>query len=121
MPTREVNILELAQGAIQEQTENEMGKILTNILDPNTNPTATRKLTITVTFKPDENRSVTQLSASAKATTAPIKAITTSLMVGQDRDGKPQAAEILKNDPNQMEAFTEDQVTNVVKFKTATA
>ncbi|WP_088187573.1 hypothetical protein [Desulfosporosinus sp. FKA] len=114
--TKEVNILELAQGAIQEQVMNETGVVLANILDPNTDATTARKLTVTLTFKPDENRNVVKLSASAKATTAPIKSITTSIMVDQDRNGNPCASEILKNDPNQMAVFSEDQVTNVIKL-----
>ena len=114
---KEVNILELAQGAIQEQTNNELGRVLANILDPNTDAMATRKLTITLTFKSNENRSIVSLSAQAKATTAPVRAISTSIMVDQDRDGNPHASEILKNDPNQMVAFEEGEVTNVLKLR----
>jgi len=117
--TKEVNILELAQGAIQEQINNETGIILTNILDPNTDPMAARKLTVTLTFKPDENRNVVKCSVQAKATIVPVKAISVSLMVEPDGKGNPHASEILKNDPNQMAAFEEGQVTNVVKMKSA--
>lgn len=117
--TKEVNILELAQGAIQEQINNETGIILANILDPNTDATAARKLTVTLIFKPDENRNVVKCSAQAKAGIVPVKAITTSLMVEPDRNGNPHASELLKNDPNQMAAFEEEQVTNVIKLKSA--
>ncbi|SPF51671.1 conserved hypothetical protein [Candidatus Desulfosporosinus infrequens] len=58
-----------------------------------------------------------KLSAQAKATMALVKAISISIMVDQDRDGNPHASEILKNDPNQMSAFDEEPVTNVLKLK----
>lgn len=115
--TKEVNILELAQGAIQEQINNETGVIFANILDPNTDPLASRKLTVTLTFKPDENRNVVKCSVQAKATIAPIKAIATNIMVELDRNGNPHAAEILKNDPNQMSVFEEEP--KVVKLANA--
>jgi len=117
--TKEVNILELAKGAIQEQINNETDKILANILDPNTDAQAARKLTITLTFKPGEDRSVVNISAQAKVTTASVKAISTNIMVEADREGRPHAAELIKNDPNQIKVFEEGQVTNVLKLRTA--
>lgn len=76
----EVNILELAKGAIQEQINCEMGKVMANIVDPNTDAKTARKLTITLTMKPDENREIINFSAQIKAVLAPIKP--TSAMAG---------------------------------------
>lgn len=50
------SILQMARGAIQERADYEITKILENILDPNTSATAARKLTITLTLKPDDTR-----------------------------------------------------------------
>ena len=50
------SILQMARGAIQERADYEITKILDNILDPNTSATAARKLTITLTLKPDDTR-----------------------------------------------------------------
>ena len=114
---KEVNILELAKGAIQEQINGEVDRVMANILDPNTDAKATRKLSITLTFKPNENREVVSCSAQAKSTIAPIKAITTSIFVEADKSGKPRASELTKNDPNQLDMFEENQVTNVLKLR----
>ena len=50
------SILQMARGAIQERADYEMSSLLNNILDPNTSATAARKLTITLTLKPDDTR-----------------------------------------------------------------
>lgn len=50
------SILQMAQGAIMERVDYEMSRVLDNILDPNTSATAKRKLTVTLTFTPDDER-----------------------------------------------------------------
>ena len=50
------SILRMARGAIEETTDYEMARIMDNILDPNTNPTKKRTLTLTVEFVPDSQR-----------------------------------------------------------------
>lgn len=116
--TRVVNVLELASGAIQEQINIELTKVMSNIIDPNTDAKSARKLTITLTLKPDENRNIVSVSAQAKSNLAPIKPISTSLMVDADKNGKPVATELTKNDPNQIHMFEADQVTNVIQLNT---
>lgn len=115
--TKNVNILELAKGAIAEQIDIEVAKAMANIVDPNTDAKTARKLTITLTLKPDENRETISISAQAKAALAPIKPISTTLVVGTNKDGQPIAAELTKQDPNQIEIFTESEPTNVVKMR----
>ncbi|WP_018306298.1 hypothetical protein [Desulfitobacterium hafniense] len=115
--TKNVNILELAKGAIAEQIDIEVAKAMANIVDPNTDAKTARKLTVTITLKPDENRETISISAQAKAALAPIKPISTTLMVGIDRDGKPVAVEPTKQDHNQMQIFGESEPTNVVKMR----
>lgn len=105
----EVNVLELARGAIQEQINGEMEKVMSNILDPNTDPKAARKLTITLTMKPNENnREIVNFSAQAKSTLVPIKPITTSIFVEADHNGRPKAAELTRSDPNQTAIFEDE-------------
>lgn len=116
--TKEVSILDLAKGAIQEQINHEAGKIMANIIDPNTDAKAVRKLTVTVTLKPDENREIVNYSAQAKSSLAPIKPISTSLIVDTGKDGKPVAAELTRNDPNQIHMFEEEEpVNNVIALR----
>lgn len=49
-------IVEMARGAILERINYEMARVMDNILDANTKPTAKRKLTVTLTFTPDDER-----------------------------------------------------------------
>jgi len=44
-------LINFANGALAEQLENELDRVLENIYDPNTSPTAARKITLTVTLK----------------------------------------------------------------------
>lgn len=112
--TKEVSVFELAKGAIMEQIETETGKIMQNIIDPNTEAKVARKLTVTVTFKPDENREMASVSAQAKSTLAPVKPISTSIFVDTDKDGNPVAAEWTRNDPNQLHMFEDQEPENKV-------
>lgn len=109
MKTIETSVLEMAKGAILEQTDNEMTKIMSNILDPNTDPKKARKLTITLTFKPDESREFVSLEAQAKSTIAPIMPIATRMILEADKDGNPKAMELTRNDPNQLHMFEDGE------------
>ena len=115
---KELNLLDMAQGAIMEQTVNEVTKIMANILDPNTKSTAKRKLTISVTFSPNDKRDKVNIEAQAKSTIAPVKAIETSFFLAEDNEGRPHAREITNYDPNQETIFVpeEEKVTNVLKL-----
>ena len=117
MQTKEVSILDLARGAILEQVDNESTKILNNILDPNTDATKARKLTVTVTFKSDDKREIISCEAQAKSTLSPVMPIATRIYVEQDADGNPRAMELIKNDPNQMSLLDDTEVTNVLKIR----
>jgi hypothetical protein len=50
------SVLEMAMGAIAEITDYEVERVVANIMDPNTAATAKRKITITLTFAPDDYR-----------------------------------------------------------------
>jgi hypothetical protein len=50
-------------------------------MDPNTNATAKRKITITLTFAPDDYRQQIGMDAQAKTTLAPIQPVRTSLCI----------------------------------------
>ena len=53
---QEKSILEMGRGAIMERADYEMRAMIRNILDPNTSAKAARKLNITLTFKPGDDR-----------------------------------------------------------------
>lgn len=78
------SILQMARGAIQERADYEMSRLLENILDPNTSPTAKRKLSITLELKPDDTRQNISVSCIAKSSLAATNPVTTSLYVADE-------------------------------------
>ena len=105
----EKSILEMARGAIMERTDYEMGRIIENILDPNTSATSKRKLTITVEFKPDDSRQTVGVSVSAKSTIVPTNAVTTALFVQGDPVNGVNAVEMVPQIPGQVDMNGESQ------------
>ena len=80
------SILQMARGAIQERVDYEVCKAVDNILDLNTDPTAKRKITLTIEMKPDENRQYIKISASAKSALAPVLPVGTTLGIAANPD-----------------------------------
>jgi len=115
MQTVETGVLEMAKGAILEQVTNEFTKIMGNILDLNTDPKKPRKLTINLTFKADENRELVTYEAQAKSTLAPVMPVSAKIVL-EEKDGKPIAKELTRDDPNQVHMFDEDEKVNVIKL-----
>ena len=75
------SVLDMARGAFKEVTDYEVTKAIGNIMDPNTSATAARKITVTLTLKPDDTRQNIAVSYVAKSTLAPTNPVTTSLYV----------------------------------------
>lgn len=96
------SILEMAQGAIMEQVNVEVSRIVDNILDPNTDAKKKRQLVLTVDFTPSSDRSAVVVSATAKSKLLPNNAIQTTLYVGADAvTGEVQAVEMIPQIPGQ--------------------
>lgn len=97
------SILEMARGAIQERVDYEMGKVMDNILDVNTKPTAKRKITLTVVFTPDEERMNIAVDVTAKSTLQATNPVRTNLYVaGKNHTGEVQVVEMVPEVPGQM-------------------
>lgn len=96
------SLLQMAKGAIQERVDYEVSRVIDNILDVNTDPTAKRKVTLTVELKPDEERQVVKITATAKSTLAPTVPVGTSLVITADGNGEMVLAEIVPQVPGQM-------------------
>lgn len=64
---QEKSILEMGRGAIMERADYEMRAMIRNILDPNTSAKAARKLNITLTFKPGDDRQTIVVECVAKS------------------------------------------------------
>ena len=95
------SMLDMASGAIKERVDVEMPKIIKNILDVNTNPTKPRKLTLTLTFTPDDMRQVVATKCEVKTALVASNPVTTSLYVGEF-NGEVQAVEMQPQVPGQM-------------------
>ena len=105
----------LADGAVQERFDIEWSKVLTNLMDPNTDHKKKRKLQLTLTFGTDENRDIALVDVDAKVTLAPAKGIVTKILMDRDNSGNAVGAEFVQQKLN----FDEpDPPTNVTQFST---
>lgn len=96
------SILEMSMGGILERVDYEMGKVLENILDPNTKATAKRKLTVNLEITPSADRKTITVQTTAKSSLCPTEAITTSLFVtSEPKTGQMVVAEMTPQVPGQ--------------------
>jgi hypothetical protein len=118
---KNINVLEVARGAIMEQIEIEMKKIIENLNDPNTDWKAVRELGIKLSFKnTDERRQTVQMAGQAKAKLTPNTPIGTLIYTELTTSGVV-AVELNKPDPNQI-SIDEEQgmaTTNIIKMRKA--
>lgn len=112
----------LANGAVEERFQQELEKVLKNIMDPNTDFKAARNLTVKLSFKTNEERQIASVDFSIVPKVAPVKNIQTAIIIGEDMTGQVVTKEILKQVPGQtMISGTESptSVTPVAQFKPA--
>lgn len=76
------SIMEMARGAILERVDFEMERVLKNIQDANTSPTAKRKLTVSLELLPSADRKTIIVKATAKSVLTPTEPVVTSLAMG---------------------------------------
>lgn len=82
------SLLQMAKGAIQERVDYEVSRVVDNILDMNTEAKVKRKVMLTITMTPDDDRQVVKIEASAKSTLAPVTPVGTSLVITADSNGE---------------------------------
>lgn len=100
---KHINIEEFAGGALTAQINRAIEDITRNIQDPNTDATATRKITVTITFKPAESRSLTPAGIQTKLALAPSLGAATVISMGRDlKTGEVEAVEIGNQIPGQV-------------------
>ena len=87
-----VSLDTIGQGAAVELFNDELSKVLKNIQDLNTKPTITRRITMTVDIKPDEDRSFGTVLIQAQSKLAPSKGVGTAIYIGM-KAGSPVATE----------------------------
>jgi len=95
----QVNLATIAGGAAVELFEQELGKVVENILDPNTEADAARTITLTIKLKPNNERNIGSVSVAAKSSLAAFRAASTQMFFGR-LEGRPVAVE---HDPKQLQ------------------
>ena len=115
------SILESSRGAILERVDYEMGKVIDNIMDPNTKATGKRKITVTLELIPGSDRRTITLNTTAKSTLVPSDPVTTSLYISsQPGTGEMVVAEMVPQITGQMNMDgSEQKQPNIIKFKQA--
>lgn len=105
-----INFNEFANGALAEQLNTELVKVLENIADPNTEARDARKVTLTLTFKPDEAREFSSVDIKTQAKLASPKPLSTKMLIDKDlKTGKVVGAEYKKQVPGQMTMEIEEE------------
>lgn len=98
MSVQIVSLENLGRGACIEKFDDCLQEVLDNILDPNTG-TAARSVTLKVTFKPNEARTLCAVAIACDSKLASPKPFMTEMFVGSD--GKKAIA--TEHNPNQEE------------------
>lgn len=97
------NLEELAGGAFTEQINREIRNVMENIQDPNTDAKKPRKITVTITFKPNDKRNFIPTGVETKTTLAPALGVVTAISTGKNlKTGEVEAVEIGNQIPGQM-------------------
>lgn len=91
----------LAGGGVEEKLQYALDEVAANIADPNTDAKKARKITMTLTLKPNENRMVAEMNIEVKTGLVPPAGISTTLLIDRDEKGRAFAAEMYGKDPNQ--------------------
>jgi len=105
-------------GAVSERFEEEMEKLIENVLDPNTDIKKIREITIKLKIKPAlENRERCSLETIVSSKLAPAKALASHIHIGISADGEMNAVE---DTPRQGNLFPDpDPKSNVRDMKKA--
>lgn len=100
---KHINLETFANGAFTAQVNRAMEEVTKNIQDPNTEPGATREITVTIGFKPNQERNFVATGVQTKTTLAPALGAVTALSMGKDiQTGEVEAVEIGNQIPGQM-------------------
>lgn len=95
----EVTLETLGNGLVGELFAHELAKVLENIDDSNTDPEATRKVTIDVIFKPAKSREAASVIVAVKSKLAGVEPAETLVHLSRERN----RLVALAADPNQEE------------------
>ena len=114
---RRKNFLELGRGAMLERFDYELERIVDNIIDPNTPAVKPRKITLTITFKPDADRQFIKHEVVVKSTPQPTNPIEGSTAVVASGGGV-QLVELVPQIPGQYDEYDgEQRAPDVIRIR----
>ena len=97
------NLEEFAGGKLSVQLNKALEKVTENIQDPNTDAQKVRKINVSISLRPNDERNFVSTTVETKLSLAPELGATTALSVGRDlRTGEVEAVEIFNQIPGQM-------------------
>lgn len=97
-----LDLSSIANGGLQEKLNNELARVIENILDPNTDPTVKREVSIKLVLKPNDQRNSVDTIMEVKSKLAPQVKLSTTILVGQNYEtGEIHANELLSAMPGQ--------------------
>lgn len=79
-----INLDNLAEGAVREKFNNALKEVTKNILDPNTKASSKRTITLKLTFEPGEDREIADVTVDYSTKLAPVKGVSTRFVIGTD-------------------------------------
>ena len=105
-----INLETFANGAFSAQVNRAIEEVTKNVQDPNTDATASRRITVTIGFKPNQERNFVATGVQTKTTLAPALGAVTAISMGKDiKSGEVEAVEIGSQVPGQMSFAQETQ------------
>ncbi len=107
-----VDLTTLAMGPAGEKFAIEWQNVLKNIQDPNTSHKKTRKVILTITVLPTEERNIASMNVDCKSSLAPSKPYGTQIFLGKE-DGQLVAVE--NTPPEQLTLFPEHGKLSAIK------
>lgn len=100
---KHINLEQFAGGKLSVQLNKALEKITENIQDPNTDAQKVRKINVSISFRPNDERNFAATTVETKLSLAPELGATTALSMGRDlRTEEVEAVEIFNQIPGQM-------------------
>ena len=82
-----VQLSEIDNGGLQQRFENELARVIENIIDPNTDPGKKRKIQINIEVVPKGNRDDVALAMEVKSTLLPRRKVYADVLIDTDGEG----------------------------------
>ena len=100
---KHINLEQFAGWKLSVQLNKALEKVTENIQDPNTDAQKVRKINVSISFRPNDERNFVATTVETKLSLAPELGATTALSMGRDlRTGEVEAVEIFNQIPGQM-------------------